>query len=380
MKQREITGRDAFTGQSIRVTIESGRIQSISPGPAEETAWLSPGLIDLQVNGYSSCDLNAETVDSDVVIALVDRLAAAGVTTFLPTIITAREERIVTALRAIAKARRASARAAYAIPYVHVEGPFLSPEEGARGAHPREEVRPLSLAEFERWQAASGGLVGMITISPHWENAAAVVTALTAKGTYVALGHTHATSEQIHAAAAAGATLSTHLGNGISAVLPRHPNPIWAQLADDRLAATFIADGHHLPADTLKAMLRAKSVARSILVSDVTAIGGMAPGVYHAAIGGDVELRAEGSLRILESQLLAGAALPLKDGIAHCVSAGICSLADAIRMSTENPGQFTVGRGILRPGASADIVRFTIVTEQKCMAIETVLIEGSEQL
>lgn len=379
MTQREITGRDAHTGESIRVAVEGGRIQSISPGPAEETAWLSAGLIDLQVNGYDNCDLNAENIDSDIVLALVDRLAATGVTTFLPTIITASEKRIVAALRAIAQARDASTRAAHAIPFVHVEGPFLSPEDGARGAHPREEVRPLSLAEFERWQAASGGLVGMITLSPHWENAAAVVTALTAKGMHVALGHTHATSEQIHAAAAAGATLSTHLGNGISAVLPRHPNPIWAQLADDRLTATFIADGHHLPADTLKAMLRAKGVARSVLVSDVTAIGGMPPGVYHAAIGGDVVLRADGSLRTLASQLLAGAALPLKDGVAHCVSAGICSLADAIRMSTENPGRFLGGRGILRPGTPADILRFTIDTELECMVVDAVLIEGSEQ-
>jgi N-acetylglucosamine-6-phosphate deacetylase len=379
MKPRAITGRDALTGQPVRIAVESGRIQSISAAPAEETAWLAAGLIDLQVNGYGGCDLNAETTSSDVVIELVDRLAATGVTTFLPTIITAHEERIVEALRAIAQARKANERAAHAIPFVHVEGPFLSPEDGARGAHPRDAVRPPDLAEFERWQAASGGVVGMVTLSPHWENAPAFISALTAKGIHVAIGHTNATPEQIHTAAAAGATLSTHLGNGISAVLPRHPNPIWAQLAEDRLTATFIADGHHLPADTLKAMLRAKGIARSILVSDATALGGMPPGIYHASIGDEVELRVDGSLRMTGSQLLAGAALPLKDGIAHCVSAGICSLVDAIRMSTENPGRLVGGRGVLQPGAPADIVRFTMDSAQKSMSIDAVFIEAVEQ-
>lgn len=379
MNLSAITGRDALTGQPVRIAIENGRIQSISPGPAEETVWLAPGLIDLQVNGYRGCDLNAESVGIDAVIALVDGLAATGVTTFLPTIVTAHEDRIVEALRAIAQARKVSARAAHAIPFVHVEGPFLSPEDGALGAHSRDAIRPPDLAEFERWQAASGGLVGMITISPHWENAQTFIGALVAKGLHVAIGHTHATSEQIHAAASAGAALSTHLGNGIGAVLPRHPNPIWAQLADDRLHATFIADGHHLPVDTLKAMLRAKGVARSILVSDVTAIGGLPPGIYDSSIGGKVELRADGSLRMTGTQLLAGAALPLKDGVAHCVFSSVCSLADAIRMSTGNPGRLIGDRGTLRTGASADIVRFTMEGEQKCMNIDAVVIEGIEQ-
>jgi len=379
MTSRSITGRDVLTGRPVRIAIENGRIQSVSGGPEGETAWLAAGLIDLQVNGFCGCDLNSETVDSDVVIALVDMLAATGVTTFLPTIITASEQRILAAVRAIAQARKASARAAHAIPFIHVEGPFLSPEDGPRGAHPRYAIRPPSLAEFERWQTECGGLVGMVTISPHWENALPFIAACTAKGVRVAIGHTHATPEQIHAAAAAGAALSAHLGNGIGAVLPRHPNPIWAQLADDRLTATFIADGHHLPADTLKAMLRAKSIARSILVSDATAMGGMAPGIYHSTIGGEVELRADGSLRILGLQQLAGAALPLKDGIAICASSDICSLSDAIRMSTENPGRIVGGRGVLCPGAAADMVRFSLDAHQKSVTIDGVVIEGVDR-
>lgn len=376
MKSRSITGRDPVTAQPLRIAIEGNRIAEIAPGPAEETAWLAHGFIDLQVNGYGGCDLNGDTIDADLVVALVERLAATGVTTFLPTLITASESAIIRALRAIAEARASSAPAAHAIPFVHIEGPFLSADDGPRGAHPREHIRPPDLSEFDRWQAASGGLVGMVTLSPHWENATDFIRALASNGVRIALGHTHATAAQIQAAADAGASLSTHLGNGIAGLLPRHPNPIWAQLADDRLTATFIADGFHLPADTLKSMLRAKSIERSIFVSDATALAGMPEGSYSANIGGEVELRADGRLTMKGSDFLAGAALPLKDGIANAVSSSVCTLADAVRMATENPGRLVGDCGVLRVGATADLVRFTLDEESKRMTIETVLVEG----
>ncbi|HUA98075.1 MAG TPA: amidohydrolase family protein [Terracidiphilus sp.] len=379
MRPRIVSGRDVFTGKPLVVAIEDGRVQAIDEGSGEEPAWIAPGFIDLQVNGYAGCDLNAEILEADTVIALAKRLAATGVTTFLPTLISAPEETMVRALRAIAAARGADSLAAYAIPFVHVEGPSISPEDGPRGAHPREAIRPPSLSEFERWQSVSGGLVGMVTLSPHWENALDFIAALTRKGVLVSIGHTQASAERIHAAAEMGATISTHLGNGIARNLPRHPNPIWAQLADDRLTATFIADGHHLPADTLKSMLRAKTIARSILISDATALAGMAPGSHRAAIGGDVELDTDGRLTMRGTEMLAGAALPLKDGIAWAAASGVCTLADAVRMATENPGRVLGGRGGLRAGAKADLVRFTLDPESKRMTIGTVLIEGVEQ-
>ncbi len=378
MKSRTITGRSTSTGEPLRITVEQGRIAAIEPGSADETAWLSPGFIDLQINGYSGCDFNGELDDPDIVIALAHKVIATGTTTFLPTVITASEENIVRALGTIARARRASPLAARTMPFAHIEGPFISPENGAVGAHEREFVRPPSLDEFARWQAASGDLVGMVTLSPHWENSAEFIRALAGKGIRVSIGHTHATPEQIHAAAGAGATLSTHLGNGIAGMLPRHPNPIWAQLADDRLTATFIADGHHLPADTLKAMVRAKGIERSILISDVVALGGMPPGIYDAAVGGAVELSANGRVSSVHSSFLAGAARPLKDGIAWAAGSAVCELGEAVKMATENPGRIVGHRGMLSVGAKADIVRFTMDMEQKRMQIETVLVEGVE--
>ncbi|KGM33979.1 N-acetylglucosamine-6-phosphate deacetylase, partial [Inquilinus limosus] len=289
-----ITGRDPATGRSLAVTIKDGRIAAIEDGPAGETAWLSAGLVDLQVNGFAGHDLNGGGLVPETVARLSAALRRDGVTTFLPTLITAPEASITAALAAIAEARAADPLIAHMIPAVHVEGPHISPEDGPRGAHPRDQVRPPDLAEFDRWQAACGGLVGLVTLSPHHDGAPDYIRGLTARGVLVAIGHTDASPAQIAAAVEAGAALSTHLGNGIAATLPRHPNPIWSQLAEDRLTASFIADGHHLPADVLKAMLRAKGLERAVLVSDAAALGGLAPGLYDQPVGGRVELTADG--------------------------------------------------------------------------------------
>ncbi len=363
----------------LEIAIADGRIASIAPGRSDDGSWLSPGFIDLQVNGYSGSDLNSGNVNPSDVIALTRKLLATGVTTFLPTIITASEENIVAALRAIAEARQISPSVAHVIPFVHVEGPHISPADGPRGAHPREHVRQPSIAEFERWQAASGGLVGMVTISPHWDNARHYIATLASHAIRVAIGHTDAAPAQIHAAVDAGATLSTHLGNGLGSPLPRHPNLLWAQLADDRLAATFIADGHHLPADTLKAMLRAKTIERSVLVSDVVALGGMPAGVYDTGVGGRVEVTSDGRIAGAEGGYLAGAYLPLMNGIARVAGMDGFSLGDAIQMATQNPGRFVGHRGRLRVGADADLVRFDWDTETATLRIETIFVQGEEQ-
>jgi N-acetylglucosamine-6-phosphate deacetylase len=289
---RTLTGRDPATGRTLRVTTEDGRIAQILPLDEPADVWLSAGLIDLQVNGFQGHDVNGADVDAGVVADLVASLHRVGVTTVVPTIVTAAEERIVASLAAVAQARAADPLVAHAIPYVHVEGPFLSNEDGPRGVHDREQIRPADVAELRRW----GDLVGMVTLSPHDDAAIEFIAAATRLGVRCAIGHTHAEPAQITRAIDAGAALATHLGNGAHAVLARHPNYIWSQLADDRLHAGFIADGHHLPAETLKAMLRAKGIERSHLVSDSTALGGLPPGRYRTPVGGEVELSDNGRL------------------------------------------------------------------------------------
>lgn len=377
---RSIQGRNPASGEMIEVIVDHGVIQAIAAvSSGEEDRWLSPGFIDLQINGYCGHDFNAELLSPEVVVALAQKLAAQGVTSFLPTLITAAEARLVSALQAIAAARRISPLAAHMIPFVHLEGPHLSPTDGPRGAHPRIHIRPPDSAELERLQAASSRLVGLVTVSPHWDNALDYIADLASKGILVALGHTDADPARIHAAAQAGAVLSTHLGNGVAGKLARHPNLLWAQLAEDRLTATFIADGHHLPADTLVAMLRAKGIERGVLVSDVVAVGGLPPGLYETPVGGTVELTAEGRIGIPGAETLAGAALPLKNGVANVARLPGFSLRQAVQMATENPGRFLGGRGVLRVGAPADLVQFAWRPSDRDLEIHRVFVGGVEQ-
>jgi N-acetylglucosamine-6-phosphate deacetylase len=375
---RSISGRDPASGRVLRLAIEHGRIAGIEPGLAGEPCWLAPGFVDLQVNGYAGEDLNAAVPTPGSVARLAAALRAAGTTSFVPTVVTASEAGITGVLRALAEVRAADPLLRHAIPYVHLEGPWISPHDGPRGAHPAEHVRPPDLAEFARWQAACGGLVGMVTLSPHFAEAGTAIAALAQQGIVVAIGHTDATAEQVGAAADAGATLSTHLGNGAAGMLPRHPNFIWAQLADDRMSASFIGDGHHLPAATLKSMLRAKGIERSVLVSDSVALAGLPPGIYDAPIGGKVELSADGRLGMFGTPFLAGAVKPVASGVAFVASCCEVTLGDAVRLATANPGRFAAGRGRLAVGAAADLVRFRWQPGDTALGIDTVLVLGEE--
>ncbi|HTV70880.1 MAG TPA: amidohydrolase family protein [Rhizobiaceae bacterium] len=376
MSQGLLIGCDPASGNPLAVSYAEGRITSITEGSPDARGFLSAGLVDLQVNGFAGYDLNAGGLTEATVSALTRALTRSGVTTFVPTLITAPEKAIAAALATIAAARRADPRVAHAVPYVHIEGPWLSPEDGPRGAHPKSEIRTPDLAEFDRWQDACGGLVGMVTLSPHWPNSAEIVRALVAQGIHVAIGHTEAEPGQVKDAIDAGARLSTHLGNGAAQLLPRHPNFIWTQLADERLSASLIADGHHLPADTFKVMLRAKGLSRAILVSDATTLAGMPPGIYEQPIGGKVELSADGRLSLIGTPYLAGAALPLSDMVARAATMGGIDLDQALALATVNPGGFVGRRGRLEVGSDADLIRFDWTPGDLSLSIDTVLVRG----
>lgn len=370
-----IAGRDPQSGCNLTVVVDGGVIVRVEESPGSSDLYLSPGLVDLQVNGCAGFDVNAPQLVVRTITDLVDAMLSRGVTCFAPTIITAPEDRICRALSIIAKARRSHPIAAACIPFVHVEGPHISSLDGYRGAHPAHAVRPPSIAEFARWQQASGGIVGMVTLSPHFEESCAYIAALTAQGVHVAIGHTHASSQEILRAIDAGARLATHLGNGIAPEVPRHRNPIWSLLADDRVSATFIADGHHLTPDVLKVMLRAKGLQRSMLVSDSVALAGMPPGIYDTPVGGRVELRRDGRLCVLGSELLAGATASLAQCIGTLVLTSDVLLHEALALATTNPGRLAGGRGQLTPGSRADILRFRW---QDSIVIEDVWLAGKQ--
>lgn len=371
-----ISGRDPKTGEGIAIEVEAGLIVAIRPEPTASQSFMSAGLIDLQVNGFGGLDLNDGAITPDLVFQLARKMAELGVTTFLPTLITASEADIIQGLQAIAAARRDYRLVAEMVPAVHVEGSSVSPVDGPRGAHPLAHVRPPSLEEFDRWQAASGGLVGLVTLAPEYPQALAYIGALAGQNVHVSIGHTAATPDEIRKAAAAGARLSTHLGNGAAANLPRHPNFIWAQLAEDRLTASFIADGHHLPADTFTAMLRAKGLERAVLVSDSVALAGMPAGRYEQAIGGTVDVSADGRIGIADTPYLAGAGLPLIANVAIAAAMAVLPLCDALKLATVNPGRFVGGRGRLEVGARADILRFDWTEGARSLTVRDVWIAG----
>lgn len=354
-----VRGLDPATGDLLEITAEqeiTGLVRH--PAPAgEELPFLAPGLIDLQVNGFAGIDVNGPGVSAEGILEITEILARIGVTTWLPTIVTASEEGIRRSLRAVAEARSRSTRYARAIPFAHVEGPFLSAEDGPRGVHDREQIRPLDAEEVLRWQ--QDGPVGILTVSPHTEDAPAQIARLVAHGIRVAIGHTHASVEQITAAVEAGASLSTHLGNGIFPQLPRHPNPLWTQLAEDRLTCGLIADGHHLPVETLEVMLRAKGVERAFLVSDATELAGREPGRYRTAVGGIVELTADGRLSYPGTELLAGAGCDLATGLRVVLRSTSLSLARALALVTSTPGAVLGREARLQVGSPADLVTLT---------------------
>jgi N-acetylglucosamine-6-phosphate deacetylase len=312
-----------------------------------------PGLFDLQVNGFGGIDFNGPGLTGERVHEALEMLLETGVTRFLPTLITSPFDDFARNARVFAAVRHA------AIAGIHMEGPYLSPQEGARGAHPREHLTVASADDFARRQEAAGGLIRLVTLAPEVSGALGLIEHLTASGVRVAIGHTAAMPDTVADAIAAGATLATHLGNGCAELLPRHPNVIWEALASDALFASLIVDGHHLPSSTVKAMVRAKGSARTILITDAGAAAGCAPGTY--AIGGvTCVLAADGRVSLPGTPYLAGSSLRLNDAIANAVRFTGLPLAEAAAMASTTPAAYlgTTTRG--RVTADWDEAAFTL--------------------
>ena len=307
MSSLVLEGRSAETGEPIRLTAEDGLpIVALEPmDAAPEGVWLSPGWLDMQINGFDGHDPNAAHADAQTTASMVRAMWRSGVSGGCVTICTESEEHIVRCLRAV-DAACADPLVDAAVVGTHVEGPHLSREDGPRGAHALRYIRPPDVAEFHRWQEAAGGRIRIVTLSPEYDEAIPYIEALAAEGVIASIGHTAATSDQIRAAVDAGARWSTHLGNGAHALIRRHPNYVWDQLAEDRLSAGFIFDGQHLPPAVMKSVVRAKGVERSVLVSDAVYVAGLRPGVYQLPDGAEVELDEAGRLSLRGTPYLAG--------------------------------------------------------------------------
>ena len=325
-----------------------------------EDYWVTPGLIDIQVNGYKGVDFCSGDVTVDDVVAVAEELAAAGVTAFCPTVTTNSAAAIESSLRSIALTCESENLARGRILAIHLEGPYISPADGPRGAHPLEHVRNPDWDEFTRFQRAAGGRIGLVTLAPELPNALEFISQARKAGVIVAIGHHAATREQINAAVSTGAVLSTHLGNGAHNQLHRHNNYIWEQLANDALMASMIVDGHHLPPVVVKSFYRVKGPNRLILVSDVVSAAGLPPGNYQL-MGLDIKVMKDGSVRLSGTPYLAGSTLKLCHAIHNVMRFAGAAFGDAIRMATENPARLLGvdrDRGFLKIGARADLALF----------------------
>lgn len=292
-----------------------------------------PGLVDIQVNGFAGVDFNSPDASVEQVRETLPALRATGVTRVLPTIITGSYERFAACARTINAVDDA------AIAGIHMEGPYISPNDGPRGAHPRAHTIRASRDDFNRRQEAADGRIVLVTLAPEVPGAIALIEYLVARSIRVAIAHSEAPPDMIHSAIRAGATLSTHLGNGCAAVLPRHPNLIWEQLAADELLASFIADGQHLPPSTVKAMIRAKTPQRTILTTDAMAAAGCPPGSYRIG-DADVDVSDDRRVSLRGTPYLAGSALTMAEAVANTVRFTGLPLDDVLSMASAIPAKY----------------------------------------
>jgi N-acetylglucosamine-6-phosphate deacetylase len=350
------------TRRAVAVEIAGGKIARIEPAAEQaDLPLVAPGLVDLQINGYGGIEFN----DPELTIEKVRKVAlsqdAFGVTAFLATLTTDSHRVLAHGLATVAAAMAELPEVAARIPGIHLEGPFIAADDGPRGAHPKQHVRTPDWDEFRKLQDAAQGKIKLLTIAAEYASSPDVIKRVADSGVLVAIGHTQATGDQIRAAVEAGARMSTHLGNGAHPMIRRHPNYIWDQLAEDRLIASLIVDGHHLPPGVVKSMVRAKTPERVVLVSDITSMGGMPPGKYQTGLG-ELEVLESGKLVPAgQPGILAGASLPIHVCVANVMRFAGIDLRTAIEMASLAPARLIgLDHPGLEVGAPANLFLFDL--------------------
>jgi N-acetylglucosamine-6-phosphate deacetylase len=292
------------------------------------------GFVDLQVNGFAGVNFSDERLTADQVSAVSTSLASRGTLAYCPTVITSSMAVYRRVLPLLADAI-SGPQGVCRLLGIHLEGPFISSQEGAVGAHPREHVRLPSIELFEELYSLAAGQIRILTLAPEQPGALALIRRAVDFGIAVSIGHTLASSAEIRAAVDAGARLSTHLGNGCPNLLHRHQNPIWPQMASPELSAMLITDGHHLPSDLITVFLAAKGPQRTIVTSDAAPAAGCDPGVY-SFFGTRALLEPSGRLRNLERDTLAGSSASIFECMNHLASLNLMEEADLWRVGRDN--------------------------------------------
>lgn len=364
IKNTTISGIHYETGEFVTVEISDSLIKSITIHTAQEkkenVPFISPGLIDNQTNGYVGINFQDEIFTVERMRTAARALWKDGVTTFIPTLVTESKENLIRNFRILLQVYN-DGYLRGSVPGFHLEGPYISSEKGFYGCHLFKEIRKPSWDEFLEFQEAAGGKIILTTVAPEVEGGLDFIKKCTESGVLVSIGHTNATAEIIYRAVDYGATLSTHLGNGCANTINRHVNPLWPQLACDKLTPSVIADGFHLRPEELTVFFKVKGENNIIITSDVTHLAGMPPGEYEY-MGSKVIMNEEGLILNPALNVLAGASMPLKKGIQTMINFTGCSLKQAVNLATKNVVRVhrLSDRGILETGKRADIILFTI--------------------
>ena len=364
------------SGEPVSIKIENGNINDISSLAQlpNKNLLVAPGLFDNQLNGYLGVGFTSSNLSIDDMLKATRGILKTGITTFLPTVITASNEVLLKSFANLAKVTK-HPEIASLVPGFHLEGPYISPEIGFRGSHNTNDIRLPNWDEFQKLNEAADGKIMQITIAPELNGAIEFIEKCVENNIVVALGHHNATHKKIMEAVDAGAKTVTHLGNGCANTINRFENPFWSQLAEDRLMASLIVDGFHLPQQQVKAFLKAKGKERIIITSDITDLAGLPPGKYNWD-GKDIVLSDEGVIFYKKDNCFAGAALPQITGVNNMMKFTGCSLEDAINMATINPSRLYgfKDRGEIAVNKRADLVLFTIENEN--IVIQETIING----
>lgn len=357
-----IRARHYATGMPIDLVVAAATIQAVespaSTPPDLEAGWVAPSFFDLQINGCNGFSFNSPNLTLEHIHHIARVCRRHGIRAFCPTLITNSADALRRAFATLAQACDQCPELESALPAFHLEGPYISPEDGPRGAHPLAHVRPPDWDEFRRFQDAASGRIRLVTLAPEIDGALPFIERLTASGVVVALGHTAATVTTIRDAIRAGAQLSTHLGNGSHAFLPRHENYFLEQLAADQLFASIICDGHHLPPSLVQIIARAKGRERLILTCDAGSLAGLPPGRYRDW-DQEFEVLPEGKIVVPGTSFLAGSWVFTDVCVGNMLKFTRATLAEAIDMATVQPRKL-LGLPLpeMKVGEHADLILF----------------------
>jgi len=328
------------TEQMVDVNCNNGKIVSVEQAgnfvPDHQAAYIAPAFFDLQINGAMGVAFSDINLDESGIRKVLSVCRLHGISAICPTIITNAHDVLLHGFNTLRKACESDPAIDRAMPCFHLEGPYISSEDGARGAHLKQHVRNPNFDEFNQYQAASGNRIKLLTLAPELPGAIDFIRKINLEGVVVSIGHTAASPALIREAIAAGASLSTHLGNGSHAMWPRHENYFWEQLGCDSLSASIITDGHHLPEALIKTIVRVKPFEKQIITCDASGLAGMPPGKY-SMWNQKIEILPSGKVVVPGTPFLAGSGSFTDDCVAHLISLGLIPRSQAIEMATNAP-------------------------------------------